>query len=115
MQIDDVALTLLHLHLLLPEGDKQVFHQAPVEKGTKVVDPCHFEIGKIAHLCQGLTHGGHQTLVLVQIDEDLYLLTDLDGGGNFALRQQDFTIADTTIQIISEIYLLDHFQVIRSA
>lgn len=44
----------LHFHLLFTERYKKVFHQSPIQKRTKLINPCHFQTGKLVHLHQWL-------------------------------------------------------------
>ena len=68
---DDVTFAHLHSTLLLAERHKEVFHHTPVEERAVLVDPRHFEIGKVAHRGQRLFGGGHESFRLVEIDKEL--------------------------------------------
>ena len=111
MHVDDVLPAHLHLHLLLAEGHEQVFHQPPVEESSILVDPRHLQAGKLAHLRQGLLRGGHQTLLLVEVDEHFQLVARLAPLVHIALGKQDFTF-NSPVEVQAEIDLLHHPQCI---
>ena len=107
----NVALALLHLHLLLAERTKEVFHQPPVEKGTKFVDPSHLKISKVAHLGFGLQCSGHQFLVDIEIEKHLQFVAHLATFGHIASGQQYLALF-ASVEIHAKIHLLNHLHVV---
>lgn len=77
----------------------------PAQKGSVFVDPFHFEIGEVAHLCQRGFGGCYEALFLVEIDEDIQLVADADILWDVAGRKEDFSLV-TTIEIQTEINFL---------
>ena len=76
VDMHDVGVAEHHALLLLAEWAEDVLHQPPAQKGSVFVDPFHFEIGEIAHLCQRGFGGCYEALFLVEIDEDIQLVAD---------------------------------------
>lgn len=76
VDMHDVGVAEHHTFLLLAEWAEDVLHQPPTQKGSVFVDPFHFEIGEIAHLCQRGFGGCYEALFLVEIDEDIQLVAD---------------------------------------
>lgn len=105
VDMHDVGVAEHHTFLLLAEWAEDVLHQPPAQKGSVFVDPFHFEIGEVAHLCQRGFGGCYEALFLVEIDEDIQLVADADILWDVAGRKEDFSLV-TTIEIQTEIYFL---------
>ena len=77
----------MYLHVLLVKP--------PAQKGSVFVDPFHFEIGEIAHLCQRGFGGCYEALFLVEIDADLQLVADACVFRYVAGWKEDFSLVAT--------------------
>ena len=100
--VNEVMLSLLHSLLLFTERAEEVFHQTPFEEGAILIDPSHFEAGKLADLGVGVLGSGHWAFFLIKIDEHLYLVTDVHVFSYITLGQKDFTLF-STVEVKSEI------------
>ena len=105
VDMHDVGVAEHHTFLLLAEWAEDVLHQPPAQKGSVFVDPFHFEIGEIAHLCQWGFGGCYEALFLVEIDEDIQLVADACVFRYVAGWKEDFSLV-TTIEIQTEINFL---------
>ena len=90
VDMHQIGTSLLHGHLLLAEGHKEVLHQAPVEKGSEFVDPCHTEKGKIADTGQRGLHGSDEAFALVEIDEHVDFRAGTHLGFHVGFGHEDF-------------------------
>ena len=114
VHVHHVAAAHLHALALLAEGDEEVLHQPPIQESAILVDPCHAQAGKVAHLRQRLLRGGHQPLFIVQVEKDVQLVAHLAPLGHVARREQDAPLL-SAIQVHAEIDLLHHFQDVESS
>jgi len=73
--------------LLLAERTEQVFHQSPVQESTVFIGPGALQPGKLAYLGNRMFRGGDGSLVLIQIDKDLNLITDSHVGHHVTIGQ----------------------------
>lgn len=105
VDMHDVGVAEHHALLLLTEWAEDVLHQSPAQKGSVFVDPFHFEIGEIAHLCQRGFGGCYEALFLVEIDEDIQLVADACVFRYVAGWKEDLSLV-TTIEIQTEINFL---------
>ena len=90
VDIDHMVLAHFHRAALFAEGHKEVFHHAPREKRPVLVDPRHFQAGKIAHLRQGTFGSGHQALALIEINEQTLRVAGSPFGTNVGFGDENF-------------------------
>ena len=98
-----MVLPLCHPLFLFTERTEEIFHQSPFQEGPKLVDPSHFQRGKLAYLGIGMFSGSYRTFFLIQIDKHLDIIADVHVLCYITLWKQDFTFF-TTVEIKSEIY-----------
>ena len=112
MYMNDISVSFLHLHLLLSEGYEEVFLWSPMQEGTEIVYPGHFQISKVAHLCQGHVRGGHYPFLLVEIEEHIYHITDVYVyiRTYLSIGEKYLSIRFATFQVESEVHLPIDFQ-----
>ncbi|MCY1440986.1 hypothetical protein D9M71_572820 [compost metagenome] len=101
--------------LFLGVRQKQVLGQAPVEEQADMADLHHLEAGEAADLDLGFLRGGDDAVFAVQIDEHVEPVADLArlAGGDVAPRQEYFAVR-TTVQVETEVGVLDHLQRIET-
>lgn len=75
--MNDIRATCLHALLLLTERTEEVFHQSPIEECTKLINPSHLKVGKIAYHSLRLECGSHTALLIVEIDKHFHLIAYL--------------------------------------
>ena len=109
MHVDDIRIAFYHAHLLFAEGTEEVFHQSPVEESSVLVDPCHFEVGEVAHHCLWRLCGGYGALVLVEIDEYVEGVARFAAFRHIACGQKDFAFV-AAVEVHAEVYGLYYFQ-----
>ena len=90
VDVNHVVLAHFHRAALFAERNKEVFHHAPREKRSVLVDPCHFQAGKVAHLCQRTFGSGHQALALVEIDKQTLRVSGSPFGTNVGFGDENF-------------------------
>ena len=114
MDVDHVSSAYLHLALLFAEGDKEVFHQPPVQESAVLIDPRYFQTGKFAYLRQRGLGGGHQALFVVKVYKYVQLVARLATLGHIAGGQQDFPFL-ASVQVKAETDFFHDLQRIESS
>src|SRR5690606_16211046 len=118
VQIDVNHHIVAHLQraLLFGVRQQQVLGQAPVEEQPGTVDIHHLEAGEAADHDLGCEGGGDQSVVAVEVDEDIEPVTDLAGNvfGDLPPGQKDLPF-HAAIQIEAEIRVLEHLQSVHSS
>ena len=93
MDMDDILQSHLHALLLLAKRAEQVFHHAPMEERTILVDPRTLQIRKLIHAGERLLGRGDGSLLLVEIDEDAQRVAHLRALGHILVGHEDFSVA----------------------
>ena len=88
----DVGVADYHALLLLTERTEDIFHQAPTEEGSILIDPLHFEVSEVAYLGEWGLGSGDDTLLLVEVNEYVEFIADADSFGDIAGREKDFPL-----------------------